>query len=132
MALGFKGSVAQSLLDAFGNNTSYTGPAAIYMKLHTGDPGSAGATSAAGNTSRQSCSWGAASTTSSVTSIANDVALTWTSVSTSETYTHFSLWDASTAGNFLGTGTVTANAVTSGDTFTIAIGGATYALNAAA
>lgn len=119
MALGFSSTEADKVLNAFGNATAYTGPAALYAKLHTGTPGSAGASNAAGNTTRQACVFG----TASGGTMANDTALTWTSVSTSETYTHYSLWDASTAGNFLGSGVVTANAVTAGDTFTIAIGG---------
>ncbi len=128
MALGFKTTVANSLLDAIGNNTTYTTGATLYVKLHTGDPGSAATANAAGNTTRQSLSYAAASSGS----IANDVALTWTSVSTSETYTHCSVWDASSAGNFLFSGTVTANAVTAGDTFTIAISGLTTTLSLAA
>jgi hypothetical protein len=54
--------------------------------------------------------------------ISNDVAIEWTSVPASETYSHFSLWTAATGGNFLFSGTITANPVTTGDTFTIAIG----------
>ena len=40
----------------------------------------------------------------------------------SETYTKFTRWTASTAGTFGFSGTITANAVTAGDTFTIASG----------
>ena len=54
--------------------------------------------------------------------IESDNAQTWVNVAGSEDYTHFSLWDNSTAGNCLFTGTITANAVTAGDTFTIASG----------
>lgn len=128
MAVGFKGTTAASLLDAFGNATAYTGAAAHFMKLHTGDPGSAATSNAAGETTRKSLSWAAASSGT----MANDVALTWTSYSTSETPTHFSIWDASSAGNFLASGTISASAITSGNTFTIAIGGVTATLSTAA
>ncbi len=119
MALGFASATSDSILNAFGNATSYTGTATPFVKLHVGSPGSAGTSNAAGNTSRQALSFG----TSSGGTMSNDTALTWTSVSTSETYTHYSIWDASSAGNFLASGAVTANAVVAGDTFTVAIAG---------
>jgi hypothetical protein len=44
----------------------------------------------------------------------------WTNVSTTETYTHWSLWDASSSGNCLWTGALSSSAaVTAGDTFQI-------------
>lgn len=128
MALGFASATSDSLLNAFGNATSYTGTATPFVKLHIGSPGSAGTSNPAGNTSRQSLSFGS----SSGGTMLNDVALTWSSVSTSETYTHFSIWDASTSGTFLGSGTVTGNAVTAGDTFTVAIGSLSVTLSVAA
>lgn len=128
MALGFASATADNILNAFGNATAYTGTSTPFVKLHIGSPGSAGTSNAAGNTSRQSLSFGS----SSGGTMTNDVALTWTNVSTSETYTHFSIWDASTSGTFQGSGTVTANAVTAGDTFTIAIAGLSATVSVAA
>lgn len=118
MAEGLSSTHANELLDALLRSDAYDGPAAVYVKLHTGAPGAAGTSNAAGNTTRQAVTFGA----SSGGAISNDAAVTWTSVSTSEDYTHFSIWDASVAGNFMISGTITANAVVSGDTFTIAIG----------
>jgi hypothetical protein len=44
-------------------------------------------------------------------------------VSNTETYTHVSLWSASSGGTFLGSDDLpVSKAVTAGDTFTIAIG----------
>jgi hypothetical protein len=54
--------------------------------------------------------------------MSNDADIVWTGVSGSEDYTYYSLWSASTAGTFHQSGTVTANAVTAGDTFTIPTG----------
>lgn len=97
-----------------GNGTSYTAPAAVYAKLHTGDPGENGTSNAAGETTRKEVQFGAAS--GGVISLSNSPS--WTNVSTSETYSHVSLWDNSTAGNCLGSGALTAPvAVTAGDTF---------------
>ncbi len=130
MAVGFKATVAQSLLDAYVNNTAYTGPAAIYAKLHVADPGAAGTSNAATETTRQAVSWGAASSTTGI--VANDTAVTWTNIAGSQDATHFSLWDNVSAGNFLGSGTITANPYTAGDTYTIATGAITWSLNIAA
>lgn len=117
MAVGLAPATAAGILDAIGNAAAFSF-AAVWIKLHVGDPGAAGTSNPAGNTTRQQASFGAASSGA----IANDAALTWTNVSTSEDYTHYSAWTASTSGTFEFSGTVTANAVTAGDTFTIPIG----------
>lgn len=99
--------------------TSFTAPAHVYIKLHTGDPGAACTSNAAGNTTRTEIIFGAASG-GVITSTAD---VTWTNVSTAETYSHFSLWDASSAGNALGSGALTASkTVAVGDTFTLSTG----------
>lgn len=99
-----------------GNGVSYTAPANVYAKLHVGDPGEVGTSNAAGETTRQEVTFGASS--GGVISLSNTP--TWTNVSTSETYSHVSLWDNSTAGNCLGSGALSASkAVVAGDTFTL-------------
>jgi hypothetical protein len=96
--------------------TAWTAPTTTYVKLHTGDPGEDCTANAATNTSRQSAAWSAAS----AGAIAVSAAITWTNVSTTETYTYWSLWDASTAGNPLWSGALSSSAaVTAGDTFQI-------------
>jgi hypothetical protein len=90
--------------------------AGAYLKLHTGDPGEAGTSNAATEATRKSVSFSAASS-GSMTSSAT---VEWTNVSTTETYTHWSLWDNSTAGNCLWSGGLASSAaVTAGDTFQI-------------
>ncbi len=119
MAVGLAVGVANSFLDALGNATNYTAPTGFYVKLHLGDPGAAGAGSPAVETTRQSASMAAAGSGA----ITNDAAVTWTNVSTSETYSHVSFWSAAAAGTFLGSDDLAVSrAVTAGDTFTIAIG----------
>lgn len=116
-------SLSNYLENAIGNalrgggaGTSYTAPAAVYAKLHTGDPGEDGTSNAAGNTTRQAVTFGAAS--GGVISLSNTPS--WTSVSTTETYSHISLWDNLTTGNCLGSGALSSSvAVTAGDTFTL-------------
>jgi hypothetical protein len=117
MAVGISAFAANALFDAIGNATAFS-VATCYIKLHVGDPGAAGAGNAATETTRKAVSFGAAASGA----IASDAAVTWTNVAGTEDFTHFSLWDASSGGNFLGSGTITAAAVTAGDTFTIASG----------
>jgi hypothetical protein len=102
------------LLDTLGN-TSFA-VATAYIKIHLGDPGEDGTSNAASETTRKLVSWSAASAGSK----ASSATLTWTSVSATETYTHWSMWDAATAGNCLWSGALSASAaVTAGDTFQI-------------
>lgn len=125
MATGIASAMANSMLNALCRNVAWTQPAAFYVKLHTADPGSAGATAAAANTTRQSAAFSA----SSAGAIQNNADIVWTNVSNSETYSHVSFWDASTAGTFLGSAALTASkAVTAGDTFTIASGSLTLSI----
>lgn len=104
------------LLDHVTGRASFTAPATVYLKLHTGDPGEDCTDNAATEATRKSTSWSAASSGS----IATSATVEWTNVSTTETYTHWSMWDASTAGNPLWSGALSASAaVTAGDTFQI-------------
>jgi len=104
--------------------TTYTKPTAVYVKLHTGDPGEDATANAAGETTRKVVTFGAASNPGGVAT--SNSACDWTSVSTSETYSYFSIWDASTAGNPLVSGALTASvAVTAGDNFSIPSGSLT-------
>lgn len=119
MALGFSAATANAILDALVRGTSYAGNASVYAQLHIGDPGSAGTANPAGETDRVQVVFGSAA---SGGAISNTTAVVWTNVSNSEDYTHVSLWTASVAGSFIMSGLVTANAVTSGDTFTIPVG----------
>lgn len=131
MAVGMSSATADNILNAIGNATSYS-VATPYMQLHTAEPGTAGTTSVATETTRKLVSFGAPQAgAAGFRKIANDAAVTWTAIAGSQDATHFSLWDASTSGNYLGSGTITAAAYTAGDTYNIAIGAAeiTLAIN---
>ena len=111
-----------ALMDAVANSIAYDNNGGMFVKLHIGDPGEAGTSNAAGETTRKQLT-NAASSGGVFTSV-ND--LVWTNVSTTETISYISVWDASSAGNCLFTGALTASkAVTAGDTFTIATGSLT-------
>lgn len=98
MTTGIASGVANGFLDALGNAADYTAPTEFWVKLHTGDPGAAGTSNAAANTTRQQASFAAASGGSMTT----NAVLEWLSVSDSETYSHVSFWSASSGGTFLG------------------------------
>ncbi len=120
----YLGQAVANALRGGGNGTNITAPATIYVKLHISDPGEAGTSGAAGNTTRQAATFGAATGTGVITSNAD---VSWTNVSTTETYSHVSLWDNVSAGNCLGSGALAASkAVNAGDTFTISSGSLTY------
>jgi hypothetical protein len=63
--------------------------------------------------------------------LASDADVTWTNIAGSQDATHFTAWDNLTAGNFLFSGTITGNAYTAGDTYTISSGGLTVSLTVA-
>jgi len=99
-------------------NTAGSAIAQPYFKLHTGDPGSAGANNAAaGSTTRVAASYAAPSAGSMSQT---GTAPVWTNGGTSETLSHISVWDASSAGNFLFSFALSATqAWASGNTFTL-------------
>jgi hypothetical protein len=125
VAVSIANYLEDKVLDKVFNNTDFT-VTGTYVKLHIGDPGEAGTANAAAETTRKAASFAAASGGA----ITTDADLTWTNVSTTETYSHISLWDAVTAGNCLWVGPLAAaKAVTAGDTFTIPTGDLDVALD---
>jgi len=108
-------NLANKWLDML-RGTAFTAPTNVYVKLHTADPGSAATTAPSAVTTRAQASFSAAS--------GGALALTGTnpswSMTTTETISHISLWDASTAGNFLWSFALSASkAVVNGDTLTL-------------
>src|SRR5690348_5281799 len=101
MAVGLAASVVNGWLDG----TFAT--ATCWVKLHTADPGAAGATAAAvGDATRKQATMAAASGGSKAASASVGP---WTNGGTSETVSHISLWTASTAGTFNGSAALSAS-----------------------
>ena len=125
MADNVSTGVANSILSALVNGGSFIGFSPVYAKLHTGPPGAAGTSNPAGNTVRQSCGTFAAPAGGATS---NSAAVTWTSVSTAETYSHVSLWDAASGGTFIASGSITAGPILVGQNFTIPAGGMSVSL----
>jgi hypothetical protein len=92
--------------------------ASMFIKLHTGDPGSAGtANAAAGDTTRKQATMAAASAGSKAMS---SMSGSWTNGGTSETITDISAWSASSAGTFKASAALSASkAWASGDTLSL-------------
>lgn len=117
MAVGLS---AVNLANAWLNvirGTTFTGLAAAFIKLHTGDPGASAATAPSANTTRVSATFSAAS--AGVLTMSNTP--TWaTWASGSETISHISEWDALTVGTFVFSAALTTpKAVVNGDTLTL-------------
>ena len=118
---GIAASVANTALDSIRTDTPF-------IKLHVGDPGAAGANNAAAETTRKAVTFGAAA--GGV--MTNSASFQWVGITGSEDATHFSVWNAAAAGTFKGSGTITANAYTAGDTYTVAISACTMTITVAA
>ena len=126
MATGISSYLADELLDAVGNNSSFA-VGAVYVKLHTGDPGANGTGNPATETTRKAASFGA----SSAGTLTSDADITWTNIAGSQDATFFTAWDNLSAGNFLFSGNINGNAYTAGDTYVIPSGSLTVSLTIA-
>lgn len=109
------------ILDAVFNNTSLA-IASVYVSLHSADPGETGASELTGGSYARSgpASFGVASGGA----ISNDAAIAFPEATGDWTAaTHVGVWDASSAGNFLWGGALSASrTVTTGVTLSIASG----------
>ncbi len=126
---GFSNFLENEILDHVFGAAAYTAPATIYVSLHTGDPGETGASEATGSGyARKDVTNNATNFPAAASGAkANGVAVTFAAAtgdwSTAANMTYFGLWDASTAGNFLGGGAlIVAKPVLSGDTPSFPVG----------
>ena len=126
MAHGIGAYLGNAWLNALGNNTSFA-VAQVYVKLHVGDPGANGTANPATETTRKAVSFGVAS----AGVLTSDDDVTWTNIAGSQDANHFTAWDSLTTGNFLFSGTITANPYDAGDTYTIDAGNLTASLTLA-
>lgn len=116
MAAGISATLANDWLNTL-RNTSYV-EAAIYVGLHTGNPGTVGTTAVSSVTTRPAITFGAAA--AGAMTLSNTP--TWSSWAgtNGEVVSYVSVWDANTAGNFLFSAQLTASkTINTGDTFTL-------------
>jgi hypothetical protein len=109
-----------ALINATLRNTSYTSPATVYAGLFTSDPTDAGSGTevSGGSYARKAVTFGAPSNGASVNSAAvefDQATDNW------GTITHFGIFDASSSGNLLYHGALTASkTIETGDVFKFA------------
>jgi hypothetical protein len=113
------------VLDHFLGTASTSAPATVYLALFTTDPTDAGSgtevSTSGTNYARQSIAFSSAS--SGTTSNSADVEFSQATGSGFGTVTHFGIFDASTAGNLLFHGSLTASkTIAAGDVFKVASG----------
>ncbi len=98
MATGLSPSIGATFLNALLNGATFTGTASLYGKLHIGDPGIAGTSNSATETTRKLVDF------NSTFFVANPNinTVTWTAVAGSglQTFTAMSFWSAATSGTF--------------------------------
>jgi len=111
MTVGIAAASANSALNTLMDSS--------FIKLHTGDPTSAGAGAPSGETTRKAATFNTASAGSKTL----NGALTWTSWlvgNNGEVISHISAWSASTAGTFwFSAALTTAKTMNTGDTLSL-------------
>lgn len=109
-------NLANKILDHLRGGTAWTQPGALYIKLHIGDPGASATALPSAVVTRSLAAFLAASGGALNLTGTNP---SW-SMTTTETISHISVWDASTGGNFLWSSALSvAKSVQSGDTLTL-------------
>lgn len=113
-----------------GSSGAYTAPTTIYIGLFTAAPTDAnsGTEVSGGSYARQAITFGTAASSGA---ISNTATVTFpTATGNWGTITHIGLYDALTTGNLLYHGAVTVSkTITTGDTFSIAVGNLTITLD---
>lgn len=113
------------VIDHFLGTSSTSAPSNVYLALHTADPTDAGSgAEVSGNGySRQAITFAAASNGSASSNTAEEFTASGGAFGT---ITHFGIWDASTSGNLLYHGALTASkTIADGDTLRFASGNIT-------
>ncbi|WP_078548643.1 phage tail fiber protein [Litchfieldia alkalitelluris] len=124
-----------ALLNHVLRGTAMTAPAGVYVSLHTADPTDAGGsevtTTAYPAYTRKQATFNAPVSGANSTTVTNSAELSWTyDGASSLTISHVSIYDASTAGNLLWHGALSASkTVANGDIFKIGAGNLTVGLD---
>lgn len=99
MADGFsQANFLHALLNHWRGGATWSPPSSLYAKLHTGQPGAAFTSNASVVTTRALIAFAAAAS-NAIAQSGTTPSFTGAGISTTETVTDVSIWDASTAGN---------------------------------
>jgi len=122
---------ANNLFNVVLRQTNMTAPTALWMSLHTADPGTTGANeSADGTYARVNVTTAFGAPTAGVGS--NTSVIEFAALTTGGTYTHYGLWSAVTTGTFYEGHDINPDkAVGAGEIPRFAIGAITYTVSAA-
>jgi hypothetical protein len=119
MAVGTSQTLNNNWLNTIkSTGTSYNVAGAIYVQLHTANPGTVGTTSVSSVTTRPAITF----TTPTTGVLNSSTTPSWTSWAgtNGEVVSHVSFWDASTSGTFLWSAQLSASkTINTGDTFTL-------------
>lgn len=107
-----------------------TAPTAVYVALFSADPTDAGTltnevTTTIRTAGRPTATFGAVSTASGTSTIANSAVVDFGNSAGSATVTYFGIFDAATNGNMLGSGTVSNGTISTGNAVSYAVGALT-------
>lgn len=118
MAVNVSATLANRWLDYSRGAGAPTAISGVFVQLHTANPGTAGTTSVSSVTTRPSATFNAAA--SGVITLSNTPSwATWAGTN-GEVVSHISVWDASSAGNFLWSAALSASkTVNTGDTLNL-------------
>ncbi len=106
---GLSTYLANAVLNWIRSTAFPSDPAAVYVGLHSADPGDTGATGEVTTTINAGGRIAATFAAPSSKVIASDADVDFGNADGGATITHFSLWDAAAAGNCLGTGPLAAS-----------------------
>jgi hypothetical protein len=133
--MAFSQYLASQVLSWVKGTTFASALSNVYVSIHTGDPGTAGTSNdvtstVTGSANRTAVSSAAFSSVAAASGGGFEITNTGTvQITTSavngspQTLTHFGIWNAATAGNFLASGSLTSSvSVQSGDTVQFNIG----------
>jgi hypothetical protein len=128
MPVGVATPTANSILALMLNGTAYAGNTTLYAQLHIGQPGPAGTANVAGENLRVTCGTAPEFSAPANGACTNNNPITWSAVTTNETYAFVTLWTALTGGTFIASGSISAQPVVVGNNFSIPAGGLSVSL----
>jgi len=124
---GFSTYLQNAVLNWVKGTAMPTAPAAVYVALFSADPTDAGTltnevTTTVRTAGRVAATFGTITTASGASTIANSAIVDFGTAAGAATVTWFGIFDAATAGNMLGSGTVTGGNIATGNAVSYAVG----------
>lgn len=125
----------QTAIDNWVKGTTFpAAPANLYVALFSADPTDAGVLTnevtttvrTAGRVAVPSSGWSAITTTSGTSAITNSAIVEFGAAAGAATVTFFGLFDAATAGNMIGSGSISGGTIASANEVNFAIGALTF------